>query len=159
MYNGGRNFQADLVRDDRNFFRGLHTQADVNRVARSRRELRIKGHAVQLSIGLFRSCIQFIQLQQTISERKRAAAEFVSSSTPTRLFNDVVHHSLHVARFPENAQLTVRARAHLHDLADIFDFSRANEFVEHVIDKSQIFFDQFALRNFLLTCRNRSAFR
>jgi hypothetical protein len=46
--------------------------------------------------------------------------------------------------------LPVRAGAHLHNLADVFDFFAAIEFVEHVIDEGEIFFDEIALGNFHL---------
>src|SRR6266403_1082515 len=66
------------------------------------------------------------------------------------LLNDVIHHSFHVAGLAIHVQLPVRARAHLHVLAHVLYFLPRSQFVEHVIDKFQILFNKFALRNFRL---------
>src|SRR5208337_4822616 len=66
------------------------------------------------------------------------------------LLNDVVHHGFHVGGPAIYFQLPVRARTHLHDLADVLHFCPASQFVEHVIHELQVLLNQLALRNFHL---------
>ena len=96
---GGRDFQAHFIGDDRDFFRRQHAQTHAHGIPRPWREFGIKGQLIQLSVGLLCRSSRY---SSNLSDGSCGGHAIHLVHAHLSLLNDVVHYGFHVASLAIN---------------------------------------------------------